>query len=590
MAYASLYTPQGSLILLVPASSSQQAALTRLGYSPIVVDPDVQGAEYYLLYGLPAEIQKASTIAQLLVVEGRQAVARLNKDQPDLLNSIGIQLLPLNPHPLVASRARIQQAPLLPAAITPYARVQEMINQISSSTLNTYVGNLSGKWPVIIEGNPYTIFTRYTYTDIPIKKATRYAHDRFQSLGLVTGYDAYMLGGYERRNVIAQQTGLTQPNRIVLLTAHLDSYSEDPYNHAPGADDNASGSAALLLAAGVLSQYHFACTLRYALFTGEEEGLVGSWAYAKDMDAQGENIAAVLNLDMLAYNTPGSASTIELHTRPGNSNDLEIARLFRDVISAYSINLTPYILQDGESFSDHFPFWNYGYPAILAIEDWNDHTPYYHKTTDTLNTLNMAYFTQFAKAAVATFAHMGCLLEGQLGGTVADQINGQPISGAAVKASQDGVVKDSTSTQTDGSYLLPLEPGNYSVMVSAASYLTATTANVQINPYQTTHLNVSLCQAVQDIAFTFNPARPHVDDTVTFTGTVGIGGSPFSYSWDFGDGSNGSGQVTIHAYNSRGGFLTRLTVDNACLAPASTPYQPVYVDAELLYLPFVGGG
>jgi PKD repeat protein len=185
---------------------------------------------------------------------------------------------------------------------------------------------------------------------------------------------------------------------------------------------------------------------------------------------------------------------------------------------------------------------------------------------------------------------MGCLLEGQLGGIVTDQISSLPISGAAVKVSQGNIEKNTTSTQADGSYLLPLEPGDYSVMVSAASYLTSTTDSVQINPYHTTNLNVALCQAVQDINFTFSPARPHLDETVTFTGTARSGRSPISFSWDFGDGSNGSGQVVTHTYNEDGGFLVGLTADNACQTPASSPLLPVYVDAELLYLPFMGGG
>ncbi len=86
-------------------------------------------------------------------------------------------------------------------------------------------------------------------------------------------------------------------------------------------------------------------------------------------------------------------------------------------MSAYNISLTPQILPDRLSFSDHAPFWDRGYPAILAIEDWDDHTPDYHRTTDRLGTLNMTYYTRFAKAALATFAHMGCLI-GDVGGTV----------------------------------------------------------------------------------------------------------------------------------------------------------------------------
>jgi hypothetical protein len=70
-------------------------------------------------------------------------------------------------------------------------------------------------------------------------------------------------------------------------------------------------------------------------------------------------------------------------------------------------SLTPIITPDGATWSDHSSFWDYGYPAIVAIEaddDFNDYN--YHTTSDTLSTLNLTYFTWFVKAAVGTIAHM----------------------------------------------------------------------------------------------------------------------------------------------------------------------------------------
>jgi hypothetical protein len=302
--------------------------------------------------------------------------------------------------------------PASPDALTPDPLVQGMIDQVSSAALYGYVSGLSGETPVIVGGEPYTITTRYSKSVIPIEKATQYAYEHFQSLGLTTSYFEYNLPGTGvRRDVIAEQTGLTQPGRIVLAVAHLDSISDaiNSLTLAPGADDNASGSAGVLAAADILSQYEFGCTLRYALFTGEEQGLYGSQEYADTVYNLGENVAGVLNLDMIAYNTTGTATTMELHTRPGDSGDLLLAGLFSDVIAAYQLDLTPLVVQDAESASDHYSFWQNGYPAILAIEDWSDHTPYYHKTTDRLQTLDMAYYTRMVKAAVGALAHLGCL-------------------------------------------------------------------------------------------------------------------------------------------------------------------------------------
>ena len=314
----------------------------------------------------------------------------------------------VQPQPLAAAFP----SPSAPGALTPDPLVQGMIDQVYSTTLHSYMSGLTGETPVIVGGQPYTLTTRYSHSATPIEMATQYAYEHLQSLGLETSYYDYTLpGSGTRRDVIAQQTGQLLPGRVVLIVAHLDSTSEAASRAtlAPGADDNASGSTGVLVAADILSQYQLGCTLRYALFTGEEQGLVGSRAYAASVHNLGEDVAGVINLDMIAYNTPGSEASIELHTRPGNSGDLLIADQFSKVITAYNLQLTPLVIQDAESASDHASFWQNGFPAILAIEDWTDHTPYYHKTTDRLQTLDMAYFTQFVKAAVGTLAHLSCL-------------------------------------------------------------------------------------------------------------------------------------------------------------------------------------
>ena len=80
---------------------------------------------------------------------------------------------------------------------------------------------------------------------------------------------------------------------------------------APGADDNGSGSVGTLIAADILSQYQWSCTLRFAFWTGEEQGLLGSAAYATRAKNQGQNIKGYLNMDMIAYNS-GAPNEINL--------------------------------------------------------------------------------------------------------------------------------------------------------------------------------------------------------------------------------------------------------------------------------------
>jgi hypothetical protein len=408
--FGQFYNEGGSPYLIAPANRSLLDELTEQGFMLQVLDPDIRNATYYLLTGNhPDAFAEAGQHVDILYIDGRQAIARATHSEAGRLPGQGIELRYLRPHPLVLPK---EVPPSWPTAIAPQAIVKEMIDQIDLVMVYNYDGNLSGMWPVQIGGAPYTIATRHSGQAIPSEKATQFVYEHFQSLGLNATYHTYTHPWYgERRNVVAEQTGAAQAGRIYLITAHLDDMPNGLL--APGADDNASGSTGVLIAAEILSNYDFDCTLRYVLFTGEEQGLYGSEAYAQEVFNNSDDIQGVLNLDMIGYNSD-DAPVIELHTRLGNTSDQAIATLFSDVITAYNINLTPEIISPGSGSSDHASFWSYGYPAILAIEDFQDFTPYYHTTGDLLNTLDITYFTDFVKAAVGTLAHMGCLPPGKL--------------------------------------------------------------------------------------------------------------------------------------------------------------------------------
>jgi hypothetical protein len=293
---------------------------------------------------------------------------------------------------------------------TPDPAIQAMIDQVDSNTVRQYTGDLSGEWPVDIDGQEYTIRTRNTYSGEAIHNATRYAGEHLADLGLDVEY--HIWEGQDYPNVIGQLTGQTNPEDIFMITAHIDSVPSG--SRAPGADDNGSGSTATLIAADILTQYEWGCTLRFALWTGEEQGFLGSDAYAARAHSQGENILGVLNLDMIAYNSD-EQPTVNLLANSSIPGSIEIGNLFQDVVQVYGIDLDPLLYVDNSlgNRSDNKSFWDEGYPAILAIEDYfSDFNPYYHSTSDTLANLDLEYYTQFVQASVGTFAHMAdCLLE-----------------------------------------------------------------------------------------------------------------------------------------------------------------------------------
>jgi hypothetical protein len=309
---------------------------------------------------------------------------------------------------LIIGLPAIARTPTTSSDFSYDPRVAAMMAQVISTTVYDYDAQLSGETAAIVGGTPYTITTRNTNSGAPLQAATQYAYEHLQRMDLAASYHNWANCGIAGRNVSGVLTGTLTPNEIVLITAHLDDMPSS--GRAPGADDNASGSVGVLVAAEIMSQYHFERTVRFVFFTGEEQGLCGSKAYASAVASGGEDIVAVYNMDMIAYDSTGGP-TLRLHTRtignPGYASDLAVAGVFTNVVAAYGINLTPIIDPDGISASDHYSFWQAGYPALLAIEDdVADFNAYYHTVNDNLSHVNLAYFTSFVKASVGTAAHL----------------------------------------------------------------------------------------------------------------------------------------------------------------------------------------
>jgi hypothetical protein len=234
--------------------------------------------------------------------------------------------------------------------------------------------------------------------------AGAFVFDRFQSLGLsdVTYFD------YNEwcDDVVAVQPGLVRPDRIYVIGAHYDSITRQG-GSAPGADDNASGTSGLLEVARVLSRLQFESTIIYIAFSGEEEGLVGSSAWATWAADHGLDIRAMVNLDMLGYVQAGDAVDLDLITN-GLYPDLE--SFTTETIATYlpDFSVVSGYLNGGTS--DQASFWGIGVPAIFFFEDSDDYSPYIHTTQDLIGlSLNDFSFmrrnVQSAAAVIATLAN-----------------------------------------------------------------------------------------------------------------------------------------------------------------------------------------
>ncbi|MBP7864848.1 MAG: M28 family peptidase [Acidobacteria bacterium] len=224
---------------------------------------------------------------------------------------------------------------------------------------------------------------------------------RFNLMSHLEAFTIEDNGAYPVHNVIGVVPGVVSPSRQVVICGHFDDYTGGPV--APGADDNASGTAGVLEMAKIFSDYDFECTLVFACFTGEEYGLLGSEDYAAKARSANQDIKAVLNMDMIAYNS-GPPNYVDFYVNTASSwigqRMLEIGPLFNspDVVTFSNFN------RPTMRGSDHASFWDQGYPAVCVIEDLHDFHPDYHTVGDTLDKLNLPYFTGIVKTVTAMAA------------------------------------------------------------------------------------------------------------------------------------------------------------------------------------------
>ncbi|NIM17120.1 MAG: M28 family peptidase [Candidatus Aminicenantes bacterium] len=578
--YAHLQDGTGQDYALVIAPQTQ---LDRAGARYRILDKDARKADYFIISMFPANKRvPADQLDNVLLDDGVQVIIRSTFKKVKALVESDFNVQRLDDTPMVLAAAP-HQLEISPLAVEYNAAIAQLINQVTQTTVETYVRNLSGENPVNIGGSSYTITTRHTTSGTPIEKATQYVYEFMQGLGLTVSYHNWSELGYSGRNVIGEKTGTIQPDEILLITAHLDDLPSGGI--APGADDNASGSVGVMVSAEMLSQQSFNRTVRFVVFTGEEQWLLGSSAYADLVYQAGDNIVAVYNMDMISYDGIGEPY-LRLHTRitsnPGYPGDLAIANTFIDVVNTYSLDneLSPIIDADGITQSDHSPFWSNGYSAILGIEDdQNDISPYYHSTADTVSTLNLTYFTNFVKAAVGTAAHLAVIDDG----TLIAEFTASPTSGAVpltVNFTDLSVGATSwswnfgdtgTSTDKDPTHTYT-STGTYTVT------LTVTNASGSDTETKTDYITVTAPQApVAD--FIASATNISVGDSVTFTDQSL--NNPTSWDWTFAGGTPGSStaQNPTVTYNTAGTFTVTLTAANAQGSDTETKTDYINVSA-----------
>ncbi len=231
-------------------------------------------------------------------------------------------------------------------------------------------------------------FISYGYTDVVIDSF--YCNTTFHSLGISMQY-----------NVIAKLPGLATPSSYFITAGHYDSFcTQDLYN-APGADDDASGTAAVLEAARAVKKLNYqpASTLLFIAFASEEVmnyGDSGSKHYSSAAKNNGMDIKLMINNDMIAYSPYNPEySIVDINYYEGYEYLRDFAK---SAASAYS--KVPPINGAYNQMADGYPFYANGFPVVYFEE--HIFSPFYHSTSDRVDNYNMPYCTEIAKASCAT--------------------------------------------------------------------------------------------------------------------------------------------------------------------------------------------
>lgn len=236
--------------------------------------------------------------------------------------------------------------------------------------------------------------------------ARAYLESRFQALGLScfdTGFAQpfnHAPSQASGTNVVGFITGSQVPDSAILVTAHYDHIGTRNGLVCPGADDNASGTAAVLQLAAYFKTHPPSHTMIFALFDGEEQGLWGSEAFASQPPIPLSQIELVFNLDMIAQGTGGRifVGGTSLGSYPVATN----AFLRNTVIQGFSgskIEVRP-DFEAYDAYSDQQPFRVRGVPFLFFSV--GDDDPNYHTPADTYESIPKVFYWAAVEAILDT--------------------------------------------------------------------------------------------------------------------------------------------------------------------------------------------
>ena len=345
------------------------------------------------------DAQKVAATLRILSVNQKAYRVELSKRDYTRLRRQSYRVLLLQSP---AQRYRVERINARPPGL-PDRHVERMVHSISSDSLMYHIQMLE-RFGTRVDHSPQA------------DSAADYIATMMKQYGLevesmpcespapmYTSADA-VSSRFVSRNVCGTLRGTGPSNAECIIVGHYDSANRK----VPGANDNASGVAAVLEAARICSQYCFAYTIRFLAVGAEEGGLIGSYHYAQDAKAKGRNIVAVVNGDMLGYPVVGDAKRVALVAGKKWAPLMDSALVYN---RRYNLNFLVDAHTSSYGGSDHESFIQAGYPALeisegTATEIWGGLDPFYHTSFDTSDKLNAELLRHCAQMMITITAEM----------------------------------------------------------------------------------------------------------------------------------------------------------------------------------------
>jgi hypothetical protein len=384
-------------LLLAEFDGEKLEELDQAGLRYRIIDEDPWSEEYFLAF--PVEKAAESNLelyGKILLKEPEWHLIKTSPEKAFQFGQLGYKVVPIRRKPIpLKYEPRFK---LTGPAQKYYPDLDSLVNLVSEDSLRTWVRRLQD------------FHTRYTFSD-SIPFAREWIFDKFISfdIGDVVVdsfyYYNYMwnLGWHWVYNVKATIPGTDYPDRLIVLGGHYDSYAQgsfdDPNVPAPGADDDASGTCAVLELARIISEHPLKCTVIFIAFDAEEIWMDGSTAYVESIYSQGVELDLMINFDMIGYTDDGDPDVTIHHGKTSGPFG---------PIMAYAANQYTWLrpVLDNPSPSDSWPFYQYGYQVLYAEEGDFNYVGY-HTPGDTIGIMDVPYMTEVVKMGLATSCLVG---------------------------------------------------------------------------------------------------------------------------------------------------------------------------------------